>query len=65
MVQTFVIDKTSKKVKRHGFMDFENDGQFSSSTEEIVQSDQVLKPGLEFQDWYWNNITEEFQQIPP
>jgi hypothetical protein len=30
MIRNIVINKTSKKVLKHGLCDFENDGQFDS-----------------------------------
>ena len=58
MVRQEIIDKTSKKVKRHGFCNFEYDPE----TEEKVIKDFVFAPDIDEQDWYWNGST--FQTSP-
>lgn len=62
MIRKEVIDKVSKRVKRHGFCDFENDGTFDSETEEIIEKDFDFVPNINIQDWYWNGTT--FQTDP-
>ena len=65
MPRKFVIDKTTKQVKRHGFSDFANDGTFDSGTEEIIEKSASLVPGIHAQNWYWNASTQEFQITAP
>lgn len=57
MSQKNVIDKVTKILKRYGYSDFENDGSFNSSIEEIVDCD------FEFDElpteccWVWTGST--------
>lgn len=60
----FVIDQTTKKLKRYGACDFANDGSFDTATEQIIESDVVLTAPLEDQAWFWNAATGEFQTMP-
>lgn len=61
----YVLDKNTKQVKRHGYSDFENDGSFDSETEIIIVNSAILCPGIEFQNWYWNEQSQIFQTTPP
>jgi len=64
----YVVDKTTKKLKRYGNCDFENDGSFNSGTEEIVDLPNdgffidKTHPDMDEQDYYWNGST--FQDTP-
>lgn len=62
MIRQEIINKNTKKVKRHGFCDFENDGQFDPITEEVIEKNFVFAPDIDDQDWYWNGST--FQTNP-
>ena len=63
MVRQTVIDKTTKAVKRHGFCDFENDGQFDSGTEQIIEMDFDFDPDIDDQDWQYDTETETFVKV--
>jgi Zn finger protein HypA/HybF involved in hydrogenase expression len=60
--QKNVIDKTSKIVKRHGYCDFQNDGQFDSQTEEIVEKEFDFDEPTRETVWTWNSTTETFDK---
>lgn len=65
MIQKNVIHKTTKKVLRFGFTDFENDGSFDSINEEIIEKYFTFKPSLRYQDWFYNSATNDFQITAP
>ena len=60
MVQHVVIQKSDNKVLRYGFSDFENDGQYNSEIEEIIESSYMFKISLDEQDYHYNPETETF-----
>jgi len=60
MEKNFVIDKVTKKVKKHGYCDFE----INSETEELIVKNFDLNPDVDEQDWYWNNAIQDFQTNP-
>lgn len=62
MIRQEVIDKTTKVVKRHGFCDFANDGQFDPDTEQIIEKDFDFDPDIDDVTWTWNATTETFDQ---
>ena len=45
-IRQVVIDKFTLEVKRHGFCDFENDGSFDPSTEDIIEMDFDFIPDI-------------------
>ncbi len=49
-----VIDKTSKKVLRFGFCDFENDGSFDNGNETIIKKYKVFEFEIYEKDWFWD-----------
>ena len=61
MIKQFVIDSTSKKVKRWGYCDFSADGSFDAATEQVIEKEVALSPS---QNWYWNEGMQEFQNTP-
>lgn len=62
MTQKIVIDKTTKRVKRYGFCNFENDAQFDPNTEEIIVSDFFFDELPSKVVWIWNGGTETFDK---
>lgn len=64
-MRKFVIDTTTKQVKRHGFVDFANENIFDSLTEEVIEKDYCPAARLQDQELYWNATTEEFQTYSP
>lgn len=65
MNKKFVIDKTTKQVKRFGFCDFLNDDVFDGLTEEIIENESILDPPIDETVWYWNGETSQFQTTAP
>ncbi len=63
MIRQSVYLKTTKKVLRTGYCDFENDGSYNQATENIEILDFDFNPCCDVQDWYWNGST--FQTDPP
>ncbi len=55
----YVIDSTTKKMKRGGYSDFLNDGEYNGGTEEIITVDIILDCHT---DKYWNGSS--FQNDP-
>ena len=53
MSRKIVIDNITKKVKRHGFCDFENDGIYDSETESIIEKD------FDFDDKYFYTYDDQ------
>tara|TARA_Y100000310_G_C20044575_1_gene517733 strand:+ start:162 stop:374 length:213 start_codon:yes stop_codon:yes gene_type:complete len=62
-IRRIIIDKSTRRVLRHGFCDFENDGSFDPAAEEVVSLDFVFDPPCEdpYNDtttaWYWDGST--------
>ena len=56
-IKQIVIDTASDKVKRWGFCDMENDGQFDANTETMVESDFLFEPSINDKIWTWNGST--------
>lgn len=59
MTLKVVIDSSSKAVKRYGYCDFLNDGQFDPGTETIIEKDFNFVDGYEYT---WNGSTQTFDQ---
>jgi len=60
-----VIDKDTNQVKRFGNVDFENDGQFDSETEEMLTTDFMFDESVHEREWFWNETTETFDKGDP
>jgi hypothetical protein len=52
-----VIDSTTKEVKRFGYCDMENDGEFEPGTETMVEKNFVFEPSIKDSIWTWNDTT--------
>ena len=50
----YVINQTTKRLLRYGYSDFEHDGQFDGSTEEIITDPQDRSPNIEDGTFYWD-----------
>jgi len=60
VARKIVIDKTTGKVLRHGFVDFENEDVFDPDTEEVIEMDFDFIPGIDRQDWYYDKENNTF-----
>jgi hypothetical protein len=56
-VKQIVIDSTTKEVKRFGYCDMENDGQFNDGTETMIENDFIFDPPISQKVWTWNDTT--------
>lgn len=59
-IKQVVIDKTNNQVLRWGYCDFENDGSFDGSNEEIIENDFNFQPDIDQQDWFWDDVGQTF-----
>ena len=59
----YLIDKTTKKVKSYGYIDFENHPNFDSDTEEVIETTSH-NLNIHQNDSYWNSSTGKFQESP-
>lgn len=55
----YVIDKTTKKLKRFGICDFVNDGSFNPATEQIVEGFHAIDP---VKSYIYNPSEDEFEE---
>jgi hypothetical protein len=52
-----VIDSTTNKVKRYGYVDMEADNIFDGGSETIITQYHDFNPDINVSDWTWNGST--------
>lgn len=65
MNKCYVYDLSTKRIKRYGFVQFENENIFNAGTEGYVCREEILSPSIQYQSWYWNTATLGFQTTAP
>jgi hypothetical protein len=67
MIRQVVIDKTSKLVKRHGYVDFTSRPDFDPETEQVIEKEFEFIPDISDPffptAWVYNAADDTFEKV--